>query len=279
MTLNNHIQQSVKIALQEDIGTGDLTGELIAKDYQCSAALISREKAIFCGTAWFNETFKQVDSTVQIEWHIQDGDVCQINQVLCTLHGLARSLFTAERTAMNFVQTLSATATQTSIYVAKVKNTHCQILDTRKTLPGLRLAQKYAVTQGGGYNHRAGLYDAILIKENHVQSCGGIKPALKQAYKIVSAMTPKPLVEIEVENLNEFKEALAMNVQRMLLDNFSIAELEQAVLINQGQSELEASGNITLATVESYAQTGVDFISIGAITKHIKALDLSLRIS
>jgi nicotinate-nucleotide pyrophosphorylase (carboxylating) len=279
MTLNNHIQQSVKIALKEDIGTGDLTGELIAKDYRCSAALISREKAIFCGTAWFNETFKQVDSTVQIEWHIQDGDVCQINQVLCTLQGLARSLFTAERTAMNFVQTLSATATQTSIYVAKVKNTHCQILDTRKTLPGLRLAQKYAVTQGGGYNHRAGLYDAILIKENHVQSCGGIKPALKQAYKIVSAMTPKPLVEIEVENLNEFKEALAMNVQRMLLDNFSIAELEQAVLINQGQSELEASGNITLATVESYAQTGVDFISIGAITKHIKALDLSLRIS
>ncbi len=278
MDLTKHIKQSVKIALQEDLGTGDLTANLIAKNYRCTATLIAREDGVFCGAKWLNETFNQVDADVKIDWLIKDGDRCKAEQILCKMSGLARSLFTAERTAMNFIQTLSATATITSQYVAKVKHTQCKILDTRKTLPGLRLAQKYAVLQGGGFNHRKGLYDAILIKENHVQSCGGIKAALQQAEQLIQNISPKPLVEIEVETLDEFKEAHKMKAQRVMLDNFSLADLQQAVKLNKGLCELEASGNITLETITDYAQTGIDFISIGAITKHITALDLSLRI-
>ena len=266
------IFENVKLALAEDIGSGDVTAELIPVDTSATATLISREQAILAGTNWFDEVFSQLDNTVAIQWNVADGDVIQPGQVLCTLSGTARSILTGERTAINFLQTLSATATTVAAYVEIIKDTKTKILDTRKTIPGLRLAQKYAVECGGGMNHRMGLYDAILIKENHIISAGSITAAVKQA------KLKKLPVEVEVESLDELKQALNAEADQILLDNFDLLDLEKAVSINKNQAKLEASGNIELDTLYSVAKTGVDYISIGALTKHVRAIDFSMRI-
>ncbi len=271
--LNQSITQSVRQSLHEDIGEGDITADLIANDTQLEVRLICREKAILCGTEWFNSAFLQIDPDIDLRWSVKDGDAVEGGQILCDLQGHARSLLTAERTALNFLQTLSATATQAHYYQNLISHTKCQILDTRKTLPGLRLGQKYAVRCGGGLNHRMGLYDAFLLKENHLASCSGMAAAVKKARRI----KPDALLEIEVETLTQLQQAIATKVDRILLDNFTIAQLKEAVKINNGRVELDASGNITDQNIIEIAQTGVDFISIGALTKHIRAIDFSLR--
>ena len=269
----DEIIANVNSALTEDVGNGDITADLIPNDSLASAILITREHAVLSGIAWFNEVFNQLDETIKIEWQVSDSDVIMPDQTLCQIDGPARSILTGERTAINFLQTLSGTATSVARFVNLIKDTNTKILDTRKTIPGLRLAQKYAVTCGGGLNHRIGLYDAILIKENHILAAGSITAAITQAkQKNVS-------VEIEVESLEELEEALAANPDQILLDNFSIAELIKAVSITKDRAKLEASGNIDKHTIRAIAETGVDYISIGALTKHVQAIDFSMRIT
>jgi nicotinate-nucleotide pyrophosphorylase (carboxylating) len=271
------VRRNVAEALAEDLGSGDLTAELVPENARIAATIIARERAILAGRAWVDEVFRQLDPGIRLEWRCHDGDPIGENAVLCKLHGAARPILSGERTALNFLQILSATATVTADYVALVKGTPAKILDTRKTIPGLRLAQKYAVRCGGGINHRSGLYDAILIKENHVLSAGGIEQALRAAV----AAAPDAMVEIEVESLDELRIALRAGAKRLLLDNFSIADLKTAVAVNRAEgrpaAELEASGGITLDRLREVAETGVDYISIGALTKNVHAVDLSMR--
>ena len=270
----DEITRNVRQALAEDVGDGDLTAGLIPPDAEARAGVISREDAVLCGRAWFDEVFRQLDPRVNIAWSRHDGDEVCANQPLCALHGPARSLLTGERTALNFLQTLSGTASTTRDYVRAVQGTGAIILDTRKTIPGLRLAQKYAVTCGGGHNHRIGLYDGILIKENHIMASGSIAAALAAARAQTS---DDMLLEVEVENLDQLRQALTAGAHRLLLDNFSPAALRQAVQENAGRAQLEASGGINLANIRAIAETGVNFISLGSLTKHIRAVDLSMR--
>ena len=277
--LKDTININVRHALNEDIGTGDITAALIPEQQQAIARLICREQAVICGRPWFDEVFRQIDPDVTIEWHIKEGEQVAADQLLVTLTGSARSLLTGERAAMNFLQTLSGTATRCRHYLSLVKDTQVKLLDTRKTLPGLRLAQKYAVAQGGCHNHRTGLFDAFLIKENHIAACGGIRRAVETA----KAMAPGKPVEIEVENPDEFHQARDAGADRIMLDNFALDLLQQTVELNKSlagnRPELEASGNITEKALPHIAATGVDYISIGALTKHCEAVDLSMRLT
>jgi len=272
-----YVEQTVATALLEDVGSGDLTAQLIPADRVARASVITREDAVLCGTAWFDEVFRQIDARVRVTWSVHDGERVRPAQQLCTLEGPARSLLTGERTALNFLQSLSATATVTRQYVDAVAGTECRILDTRKTIPGLRVAQKYAVRCGGGTNHRIGLFDAILVKENHIAAAGSIANAVSEARRIAA----KVLLEVEVENLGQLREALDAKVDRILLDNFSLAGMRTAVQTTRAhanaRTELEASGNMSLETVREVAETGVDFISVGGVTKHVHAIDLSMR--
>lgn len=277
LDLHDEIRANVQRALQEDIGSGDLTASLIPSSKVLAATVISRENAVLCGKQWFAQCFTSLAHDTAIDWFADDGDQVQAGQKLCEIKGAARALLTAERSALNFLQLLSAVATQTRRYADAAAGTGTVIVDTRKTLPGLRLAQKYAVTCGGGVNHRVGLYDGILIKENHIIAAGGIRPALKQALEIAP---PGVFVQIEVESLQELQEALAAGARMVLLDNFTLSQLIDAVALTRQSSEriiLEASGNITLANVRQVAETGVDRISIGSLTKNIQAIDLSMR--
>jgi nicotinate-nucleotide pyrophosphorylase (carboxylating) len=273
----DYISRTVASALAEDIGGGDLTAQLIPADRVSRATVITREDATLCGRAWFDDVFRQVDSRVSVKWECADGDRVRANQLLCTLSGPARALLTGERTALNFLQSLSGTATETRRYVEAVSGTHCRILDTRKTIPGLRLAQKYAVRCGGGTNHRIGLFDAILVKENHIAAAGSIAAAVNEARRIGGTV----MVEVEVENFDELQQALDAKVDRILLDNFSNDDMRNAVRITRAHHnkgiELEASGNMSLPTLRSVAETGVDYISVGGLTKHVRAIDLSMR--
>ena len=270
------IGPGVAAALAEDVGAGDLTASLVDAGAIVGAQIIARESLVLCGEEWVNEVFGQLDENIIIDWYIGDGGRAEEDDIICKLVGPARALLTGERTALNFLQTLSSTATTTAAYVKAVEGTRATVLDTRKTIPGLRLAQKYAVTCGGGQNHRVGLFDAILIKENHIKSAGSISAALRTA----SALDADVLVEVEVENHEELLEALNAGAQRVLLDNFSHDDLKKAVETNQGfgyvSAELEASGNVTLETIREIAETGVDYISTGALTKNVRAADLSM---
>ena len=267
------IEADVARALAEDIGTGDLTAALIDAGAQARARIICREQAVLAGSAWAEECFRQLDPEVRIEWSAADGDRIAPDSELCRLEGNARALVAGERNALNFLQTLSGTATVTHSYADAVAGTHTKILDTRKTIPGLRLAQKYAVRCGGGHNHRIGLFDAILIKENHVAAAGGIAEAIGRA----RAAHPEALLECEVESLDELRAAIAAGADRVLLDEFSDAMLRDAVALTAGRVPLEVSGSVNLERVRAIAETGVDFISIGALTKHLRAIDLSMR--
>jgi nicotinate-nucleotide pyrophosphorylase (carboxylating) len=270
------IGPGVAAALAEDVGAGDLTASLIDADAVAGAQIVARASLIVCGEAWVNEVFRQLDENIVIDWYVGDGGRAGADDIICKLVGPAQALLTGERTALNFLQTLSAVATTTAEYVAAIEGTGARILDTRKTIPGLRLAQKYAVTCGGGHNHRTGLFDAILIKENHIKSAGGITAALKTATKKYDDV----LIEIEVENHGELTEALDAGAARVLLDNFTLDELREAVVTNRAYgyvaAELEASGNVTLETIRDIAETGVDYISTGALTKNVSAADLSM---
>jgi len=274
-SLSEDITKSVTIALAEDIGSGDITAQLIPAEQLAEANIITRENCIFCGKAWVEEVFHQLDPKVEIIWHIEDGQQAEANSLLFTLKGSARSLLTGERAALNFVQTLSGTATISKHYADQVAHTGVKLLDTRKTIPGLRTAQKYAVACGGCHNHRIGLYDAFLIKENHIAACGGIAKAVAAA----RAIAPGKPVEVEVENFAELDQALEAKADIIMLDNFSIGDMKKAVEINAGRAKLEASGNINEQTLIPTAETGVDFISIGGLTKHCRAVDLSMRIN
>jgi len=275
--LKIEITRNVRFALREDVGDGDVTGELIPEANIAEATILTRERVTIAGQPWVDEVCRQVDAAIEVTWHCSDGDTVDANTVLCDLTGSARSILTAERTALNFLQLLSATATTTARYVAETAGTECRLLDTRKTIPGLRLAQKYAVRCGGGLNHRVGLYDAILIKENHILSAGGIGAAVSAAHETRPGMP----VEVEVETLDELREALTAKADRMLLDNFPIDLLNQAVAMNRDEgsppAELEASGGMTLSEIAAVAATGVDYISVGALTKNVSAVDLSMR--
>lgn len=279
MKLNNYnkdtlqtIQRTVQFALEEDIGTGDVTASLLNVDQTHNAKVICRDDAVLCGQQWFDQVFHQLDSSININWLLKDGDPIEKDATICTLQGAARAILTGERTAINFLQTLSATATITNKYVERIAGTAAQILDTRKTLPGMRHAQKYAVLCGGGMNHRMGLYDVILIKENHITAAGSVKKAVVLAKQDFPALK----LEVEVETNQRLKEAIKTEVDTVLLDNFSLSELEAAVNINENRKKLEASGNISLDNIREIAKTGVHFISIGAITKHIQAVDYSM---
>ncbi|MFM5640639.1 carboxylating nicotinate-nucleotide diphosphorylase [Aeromonas veronii] len=278
------VSRAVRAALLEDLGdalttldqpdaSADITAQLILADRMASARVITREAGVFCGQPWVDEVFVQLGGDVKVEWKVQDGEVLSPNQELFRLHGPARMLLTGERNALNFVQTLSGVATLTARYVAELEGTDCRLLDTRKTIPGLRTAQKYAVTCGGGKNHRIGLYDAYLIKENHILACGGIAEAISEARHL----NPGKPVEVEVESLAELEQALAAKADIVMLDNFDVTMMREAVATNQGRAKLEVSGNVTLDTLAEFAATGVDFISVGALTKHVRALDLSMR--
>jgi len=273
-TLPDDITEIVRRALAEDMGSGDLTAALIPDDRTARAQVVTREDAILCGCAWFDEVFRQLGTDIRITWKALDGETIRAGQTLCRIEGPARAILTGERTALNFLQTLSGVATRTRAYVDAVRGTKAVVLDTRKTVPGLRLAQKYAVRCGGGQNHRLGLYDGILIKENHIAAAGSITAALNAAGAVA---TPKMMVEIEVESLTQLHEALAAGAKRILLDNFDLAGLRAAVSETRGRAQLEISGGITLANVRALAETGVDFISVGDLTKNLAAVDLSLR--
>ncbi len=275
-TLPGDIEETVRRALAEDIGPGDLTANLIPVDRRVTAEVVSRDEAVLCGQAWFDEVFRQVDNGIRIAWQVRDGDSIRAGHVLCRMQGLARGVLTGERTALNLLQTLSGTATRTRAYVKAVRGTPAAILDTRKTLPGLRTAQKYAVRCSGGQNHRVGLFDGILIKENHILAAGSIAAAIRSAKARAAANIP---VEIEVENLDQLREALGGGADHLLLDNFDPADLKTAVAECGGKIKLEASGNITLDNIRAVAETGVDYISIGDLTKNVTAIDLSLRIT
>jgi nicotinate-nucleotide pyrophosphorylase (carboxylating) len=272
--LRVEIQRTVAAALAEDIGTGDLTARLIPDSAEARGRVITREDTIICGTAWFDAAFSTLDPTSTILWHVQDGERATAGQSLCDVVAGARALLTAERTALNFLQLLSGTATLTSHYVEAVAGTNAKIVDTRKTLPGLRLAQKYAVAVGGGTNHRTGLYDGILIKENHIIAAGGVAQVLAEAQRIAPSNV---FIEIEVETLAQLSVALDAGARMVLLDNMTLDEMREAVAINAGRAELEASGGVNLERVRAIAETGVDRISIGGLTKDIRAVDLSLR--
>jgi nicotinate-nucleotide pyrophosphorylase (carboxylating) len=267
------IDRAVRHAIDEDIGQGDLTAELVPAAQLARATIVCREAAVVCGQPWVESCFRQIAPDSELHWQVQEGESVIAGQTLCILHGRARGLLTAERCALNFLQTLSATATVTRRYVDAVAGTTARIMDTRKTLPGLRLAQKYAVTVGGGMNQRLGLYDGILIKENHIAAAGGIAPVLETARRIGGEVP----VQIEVESLVELQAALEADARLILLDNFSLDQLREAVRITDGRAALEASGNIHLGNVREVALTGVDRISIGGLTKHVQAIDLSMR--
>ncbi|KJY71671.1 carboxylating nicotinate-nucleotide diphosphorylase [Vibrio nigripulchritudo] len=272
------ITRSVEDTIKEDLGgtldpAADITAALIPEDAQNTATIITREHGVFCGQAWADEVFKQLGGEVKIDWHVKDGDKVEPNQTLCTLTGPARILLTGERNAMNFIQTLSGCATIVAQYAEKLEGTGCRLLDTRKTIPGLRSALKYAVTCGGGFNHRIGVFDAYLIKENHILACGGIQKAIETAKNL----NPGKPVEVETENLDELRQAIDAGADIIMLDNFSTDMMREAVKINNGKAALENSGNVTLDTIREYAETGVDYISVGALTKHLKAMDLSMR--
>ncbi len=269
------ITRTVRAALEEDVGKGDVSAELFNVKQAAKANVVGREEAILCGQQWFDEVFHQLDADVAIDWQLEDGGVIEKDATVCTLEGAAQAILTGERIALNFLQTLSATATLTRTYVDHIAGTTAKILDTRKTLPGLRYAQKYAVLCGGGINHRMGLYDAILIKENHIATAGSITKAVALARQKFPALK----LEVEVENNQQFEEALHTDVTTILLDNFSLSELEAVVDINDNRKKLEASGNIGLRNIREIAKTGVDFISIGALTKNIHAVDFSMRIA
>lgn len=266
----------VAAALAEDVGAGDVTATLIGADAVVGAQVVARQSFVLCGEEWVNEVFRQLDETIVVDWYIGDGGRAERDDIVCKLVGPARPLLTGERTALNFLQTLSATATTTAAYVEAIRGTGARLLDTRKTIPGLRLAQKYAVACGGGENHRSGLFDAVLIKENHIKAAGSIATALQRA----AGQHPDVLIEVEVEDHDELCEALDAGARRILLDNFSLDELRQAVETNRSYgyvaAELEASGNVTLDTIRDIAATGVDYVSTGALTKNVSAVDLSM---
>ncbi|WP_166264876.1 carboxylating nicotinate-nucleotide diphosphorylase [Marinobacter caseinilyticus] len=267
--------ESVALSLREDIGDGDITAALIPAGKETTGQVITRQPAVIAGKAWVDEVFRQVDPTVTLNWKVADGESAQPNQVLFTCKGKARSLLTSERAALNWLQTLSGVATRCSQYAHLVEHTSVKLLDTRKTLPGLRLAQKYAVTCGGCYNHRLGLYDAFLIKENHIAACGSIALAVAAARKLA----PGRPVEVETENLDELNQALAAQADIIMLDEFSLSDMRTAVVLAKGVSKLEASGGINEKTLVAVAETGVDYISIGTLTKDLTAIDLSMRLS
>jgi nicotinate-nucleotide pyrophosphorylase (carboxylating) len=272
-TLEAQIEQDVRHALEEDLGSGDITAQLVPEDRAWSARVISREPAVICGRSWFDAVFHHIDNRVRIHWDVQDGARVTADQTVCTLQGPARALLSGERAALNFLQTLSGTATLAQRYAARTEGLATRILDTRKTIPGLRRAQKYAVLCGGCHNHRVGLYDAFLIKENHIAAAGSIAAAVAAARDLRSDLS----VEVEVENSNQLQQALDAGADRILLDNFTPGEIRAAVTQTAGKAELEASGGITLDNVRDYAETGVNFISIGALTKDVRAVDLSMR--
>jgi len=277
MQLDEHlreaIQANVRAALAEDVGSGDITAQLIPAIERAHAVVITREAGVFCGRPWGDEACRQVDPTIAVTWHATDGDRVDANQRLVELRGPARALLTVERTLLNFLQLLCGTATSARSYADQVAGTRLRVLDTRKTLPGLRIAQKYAVRCGGCDNHRLGLYDAFLIKENHIAAAGSIGAAVARAREIA----PGRSVEVEVENIEELRTALLARADIIMLDEFSVADMQQAVAINQGQAKLEVSGGVTHATIAAIAATGVDFVSVGEITKTVKPLDLSMR--
>jgi nicotinate-nucleotide pyrophosphorylase (carboxylating) len=272
--LEETVTRDVTRALEEDIGTGDLTARLIPEERIARARLMTRESGVLCGVEWFNRTFEELDPDVEIFWHHDDGDAIVANTSLCELEGNARALLTAERTALNFVQLLSAVATRTRLFVRAVEGTRAKILDTRKTIPGLRKAEKYAVATGGGTNHRIGLYDGVLIKENHILAAGGVAAAVKAAQHDVDSVT---MLQVEVESIAQLREALDAGARLILLDNFDLIRMREAVQVAGDRAELEASGGVSLETVRAIAETGVQRISVGALTKDIDALDLSMR--
>ena len=277
--LDDEIERNVTRALAEDVGPGDLTAQLVPASQRARATVIAREESILCGSAWFSRTFAALDPGVYVGWNTQDGMPIKPGEVLCTVEGPARALLTGERTALNFLQLLSGVAGKTRRFAVAVAGTRSRVVDTRKSLPGLRLAQKYAVACGGGDNHRLGLYDAILIKENHILAAGSIAQALDSARRIAAQTAGRcTFIEVEVETLDELRQALDAGALMILLDNMSLAELREAVTITEGRAVLEASGNVSLETVRAIAETGVDRISIGALTKDVRALDLSMRL-
>jgi nicotinate-nucleotide pyrophosphorylase (carboxylating) len=271
--LRNDIRRAVKQALAEDVGSGDATASLVEETVRAHGSILPRETCVLCGCAWFDEVFRQLDARIEVQWHAHDGDHVAAKTVICDVRGPARSMLTGERTALNFLQTLSAVATKTHAYVQAVSGTHAAILDTRKTIPGLRLALKYAVKTGGGVNHRFGLYDGILIKENHITAAGGIVQVLARAREINDDIP----IQLEVESIEQLEQALASGTGLILLDNFTTECMAQAVTLTAGRAKLEASGGITLQNVREIAETGVDRISIGDLTKDITAIDLSMR--
>lgn len=273
--LTAEIANNVRAALLEDVGSGDITAQLIPAQQDASAKVITREAAVISGVAWVNEVFRQVDSGVKVRWLVADGQRVQANQVLFELEGKARALLTGERTALNFLQSLSAVATRCQYFADMVAGTSVKLLDTRKTLPGLRLAQKYAVTCGGCHNHRLGLYDAFLIKENHIAACGGVAATVQAAHRIA----PGKPVEVEVESLDELRQALAAGADIIMLDELSLEDMRTAVQLNNSQAKLEASGGVNQQTIRAIAETGVDYISLGTLTKDVQAIDLSMRLS
>ena len=274
-TTLNDIPESVARALREDIGSGDISAQLIDAEKNATGTVISREKAVICGRAWVDEVFKQLDNNVSIEWHVSEGDWVTEDQPILTVTGNARVLLSGERCALNFLQTLSGTATTARHYAQLATNSQIRILDTRKTIPGLRLAQKYAISVGGCMNHRIGLYDAFLIKENHIIACGGIAKTIEKAKQI----SPEKEVEVEVESLDELKQAVSAGADRVMLDNFSREQILEISKIDLGNTKIEVSGNITDHTMAQYLDTPVDFISSGSLTKHVQAIDLSMRLS
>jgi nicotinate-nucleotide pyrophosphorylase (carboxylating) len=272
--LEDTIKRNVALALEEDLASKfDITAALIPEDTKSQAFVISREPAVLAGILWFDEVYRQVNSDVKLNWHFQDGDAVGLDDVIVELSGPARALLTGERTALNFLQMLSGVATTTNTFVKKLTGTKTKLLDTRKTIPGLRAAEKYAVTCGGGKNHRMGLYDAFLIKENHIAAYGSIAGVISAARKLF----PDKTLEIEVETLEQLHEALEAKADIVMLDNFNLEQIKQAVLINNGQAKLEVSGNVNLETIGELAKTNVDYISVGALTKNVKAIDLSMR--
>jgi nicotinate-nucleotide pyrophosphorylase (carboxylating) len=280
VSLPTDISDTVARALAEDVGAGDVTAALIAPGALAAAELRAREPAILCGTAWFDEVFRRVDSRIDVHWRCADGSEVLADSVVCSLRGPARGILTGERTALNFLQTLSGTATTARRYAEAVAGTHARVLDTRKTVPGLRSAQKYAVRCGGASNHRQGLFDAVLIKENHIAAAGGIAAAVQQARRSAGAL----MIEVEVETLDELRQALATDTDRLLLDNFTLEDMRRGAAIRDEAAagggrrrDLEASGNVNLETLREIAETGVDFISVGALTKHVRAIDFSMR--
>ncbi len=274
MDLAEDLRDDVRRALAEDVGPGDLTAALVPAERRARARLATREDAVLCGAAWFEEVYRQLDQSVTVRWQARDGERIRAGQTICQVAGPARALLTGERMALNFLQLLSATATRTRRYVDAVAGTGATILDTRKTLPGLRRAQKYAVRCGGGENHRMGLYDGILVKENHIVAAGSVAQAVQQARALAPRGVP---VEIEVENLGQLEQAIAAGADHLLLDNFSLSDMRAAVAAARGRARLEASGGITLENVRAVAETGVDYISIGELTKSVRAIDLSMR--